>query len=169
MSGAGPASLQVSQRCPETGGLSAGPRPRHAEPCPPRPQDPGSRTIGRPRGGGETGGAGASGGLGTERLGVGVQGGGSCDQTEAPGGVGARGGWRGVRRTQPGGSSRRPGSLAPSPTVAPGGGAAYSPQPLGSCGEQVSGVLKAGRRGTIPFGSEAASGPRTAINTVTAD
>ena len=48
-SGAGPASLQVSQRCPETGGLSAGPRPRHAEPCPPRPQDPGSRTIGRRR------------------------------------------------------------------------------------------------------------------------
>lgn len=76
---------------------------------------------------------------------------GSCDQTEAPGGVGARGGWRGVRRTQPGGSSRRPGSLAPSPTVAPGGGAAYSPPATGLVRGTGVGGSEGRTKGHNPF------------------
>lgn len=66
VSGTGPASLQVCQRCPETGGQPAGPAPCTQNPARPAPRTPDpEQWAGQERRG--AGGAGALGSLGTQR------------------------------------------------------------------------------------------------------
>lgn len=129
----------------------ARPGPQHREPG----QWAGQRRA-------RAGGAGGLGGLGT-RLGVGVRGGG----LEIRRGLGAAETWRWGLRGGRGLGESGEAACAPRPTAAPESQAAPSPWPRGSCREQVWGVLKAGVRDAIPFGSKA-TWALTAINTNTA-
>lgn len=153
---AGPASLEVCQRCPETDGQRAGSAPCTQTPARPAPGTPDS---GQWAGQGRRGqaGLGVLGGLGTRRLRLACRKGVLRSDRGCEGARPRRGAWLGSRE-----------SLVPSPSEAPESEAAPTCWPRGSCREQVWGVLKAGIGDTIPFGSEVASA-RTAINTDTAD